>query len=204
MFIYFRQRTTCFFSCPTPTTPPLSFTCFTQTSHRFEERRIFISFMYENANHHAEKWASFNCCYNSQRLVDCCCFALANVEAQGNVTLNRIQSQAYNNFKQLCHQLALKAELSTMPDAKKLPLINHSIGSIIQVLSLRVSYLTSLCAALFASIMINKYSYGEKEHKRTKRRRRRRKCGAEKKSYHSPGKLVSCDILCAGYNGLDI
>lgn len=48
--------------------------------------------------------------------LSCCCFTLANVETQGNVTLNSFHSQAYNNFKQLCHQISPIAELTAIPD----------------------------------------------------------------------------------------
>lgn len=56
------------FFCPTPVITASFFSACTQR-RRAEKSEIFISFMYENANHHAEKWASFNVCYRRLLLV---------------------------------------------------------------------------------------------------------------------------------------
>lgn len=55
---------------------------------------IFISFMYENANHHAEKWASLKVCYRQSLLVAWLVVSLLptlNINSclcQGNVTFS--------------------------------------------------------------------------------------------------------------------
>jgi hypothetical protein len=76
MFIYFlRQPFPNYFAAlctdrPSPSSPPLSFFLFGARRREEEsETRYFISFMYENANHHAEKGAAMSDAYKRLRLV---------------------------------------------------------------------------------------------------------------------------------------